>query len=180
MSLIDDPTTEYLWQRVQNIHSYENAAQSLWHHIYTKVFFTDKKYIVDYEDPPTVGQQNQRKVDQTVRELDEDWGEAFVLLFHEIKKMECTPADLEHVEKQAFDACESFCLEHNIPQVYAQTSIGSRARFFLYQPGKWEPKDGFALGVFDAYQEISDPAGEKYVISWLNYIKSIGPAKPKT
>jgi hypothetical protein len=54
-SLLDDPLLRYLWQSVQSLGSYENAAQSFWHHVYTKTkeAFSDLKYVIDYEDPPT-------------------------------------------------------------------------------------------------------------------------------
>ncbi|KAF1936925.1 hypothetical protein EJ02DRAFT_357951, partial [Clathrospora elynae] len=84
-----------------------------------------------------------------------------------------------YLETQAFNACESYCKKHHIPQVYAQTSVGSRARFFLYQPGSWSPIDKQPLGHFPAYQEFGDSTGENYILSWLNHIKSQGPSLPK-
>ena len=177
-SLLDDPLTEFLWQQVQNLGSYENAAQSFWHHLYTKDVFVDRKYAVDYEDPPTKEEQGQRKVDQTVRELSSDWGTLYVLVFHEIKRNEISNAELEWLEAQSYTACESYCNKHNIAQVYAQTSVGSRARFFLYKPGSWSPTDGFPLGHWEAYQEFGDPEGEKYILGWLGHIKRQGPTLP--
>ncbi|KAA8621964.1 hypothetical protein TUN199_10830 [Pyrenophora tritici-repentis] len=178
-SLLDDPTTKYLWQQVQNVDSYENAAQSFWHHIYTKSVFVDKRYIVDYEVPPIPEEQGKRKVDQVVKEVNSNWGVAFVLIFHEIKRNEIPVAELEYVENQAFNACESYCHKYNIKQVYAQTSVGSRARFFKWTPGTWSPVDGQALGLFTAYMEFGDPAGETYILRWLQYFKDQGVTTPQ-
>jgi hypothetical protein len=177
-SLLEDPLMKHLWQQVQNMGSYENAAQSFWHHVYTKFVFTDHKFAVDYEDPPIEEEQGQRKVDQTVREFDSDWGTTFVLLFHEIKRNEVTNADLEVVESQAYTACESYCKKHNVAQVYAQTSVGSRARFFEYKPGSWSPVDGFPLGHWSAYREFGDLEGEKFILRWLDHIKRVGITRP--
>jgi hypothetical protein len=146
-SLLDDPLLRYLWQKVQNLGSYENAAQSFWHHVYTKTkeVFSDLKYVIDYEDPPTEDEQNEIKVDQTTREFDQDWGTLFVLLFHEIKRNEITNADLEYVETQAYIAYDSYCKKHSIARIYAQTSVGTGARFFEYEPGSWLPVDKYPL-----------------------------------
>jgi hypothetical protein len=177
-SLLDDPLTKHLWQKVQRMGSYENAAQSFWHHIYTKDVFADRKYAVDYEDPPIEEEQNERRVDQTVREFDQDWGAMYVLIFHEIKRNEVSNAELEYLENQGYTACESYCKKHNIAQVYAQTSVGSRARFFKYMPGSWMPIDNKPLGDWDAYYEFGDPEGEEYILKWLGHIKRDGVAKP--
>ncbi|KAF2844443.1 hypothetical protein T440DRAFT_559615 [Plenodomus tracheiphilus IPT5] len=177
-SLLDDPLTKYLWQQVQNMGSYENAAQSFWHHVYTKALFNHRTYAVDYEDPPITEEQGQRKVDQTVRVLSSDWGTLYVLLFHEIKRNEISNAELETVEFQAYTASQSYCKKHNISRVYSQTSVGSRARFFLFSPGSWTPLDGKDLGVWDAYQEFGDRDGEKYIIGQLEKIKREGPTLP--
>jgi hypothetical protein len=147
--------------------SYENAAQSFWHHIYTKDVFSDQKYATDYEDPPIEEEQGQRKVDQTVRELDEDWGIMLVLLFHEIKRNEIFNAGLEYLEMQGYTACESYCKKHNIAQVYTQTSVGSRARFFKYMPGSWLPVNKYPLGHWDAYHEFGDSEGEEYIVTQM-------------
>lgn len=160
------------------MHSYENAAKSFWHHIYTKEVFSDRKYAVDYKDPPITEEQGQRKVDQTVRELVPDWGALYVLLFHVIKRNEISSAQLQVVESQAFTACESYAKKHAMSQVYAQTSVGSRARFFLYKPGTWKPLDGGKLGDFDAYQEFGDADGEKYILEQLRLIKEKGVELP--
>jgi hypothetical protein len=178
-SLLEDATTKFLWQRVQNLNSYENAAQSFWHHIYTKSVFVDKQYIVDYEEPPTPEEQGQRKVDQVVKQVNSDWGIAFVLVFHEIKRNEIPTTELEYVETQAFNACESYCKKHNIKQVYAQTSVGSRARFFSWTPGHWTPLDGEALGLFSAYKEFGDDDGETYILRWLQFFKQKGVKTPE-
>lgn len=66
--------------------SYEAAAQSFWHHYFTKDVFKDPEYAVDYEDVPILEEQGKRKVDQTVKILNSNWGMLFVLLFHEIKR----------------------------------------------------------------------------------------------
>ncbi|KAI1525207.1 hypothetical protein PtrCC142_010767 [Pyrenophora tritici-repentis] len=179
MSLLDDPLTKHLWQQVQNMASYENAAQSFWHHIYTKDVFANRVYAVDYEDPPIPEEQGLRKVDQVVKMLEPNWGTLFVLLFHEIKRNECSSAELEYLETQAFTACESYCKKHGISQVYAQTSVGSRARFFLYKPGSWTPVDNLRLGDFTAYQEFGNASGEAYILGWLQNIKTGGLSLPK-
>jgi hypothetical protein len=177
-SLLDDPVTRLLWQRVQNLGSYETASQSFWHHIYTKDLFVDRKYMVDYELPPIEKERGRRKVDQVVSELVPDWGTLYVLLFHEIKRNEIENAGLETVEGQAFSACDSYCKEHKIDKLYAQTSVGSRARFWVYQPGSWAPNDGLALGDWDAYQEFGDREGEKSILSMIRHIKQQGPTLP--
>jgi hypothetical protein len=180
MSLLNDPSTRHLWHLVQSPGSYENAAQSLWNRIFNKDVFYDRRYILDYEDPPTIEQQGQRKVDQTVKVYNSDWGMLLVLLFHEIKRKGCTAAELEHAEKQAFDACESYCLKYNIPNVYAQTSIGSRARFWRFTKSTrvWEALDDYPLGDFRGYCEIGDPNGETYILDKYRTIKSEGPQLP--
>jgi hypothetical protein len=177
-SLLNDPLTHHMWRKVQNPNSFENAAQSFWHHIYTKDIFAHRKYAVDYEEPPIPEEQNKRKVDQIVKMLEPIWGDVFVLLFHEIKRTKCDDAELEWLETQAYTACESYCKKHNIPQVYAQTSVGSCARFFLYKPGSWTPVDNRGLGDFTAYQEFGTPAGEAYILQWLTHIKNQGPSLP--
>ncbi|KAF1829779.1 hypothetical protein BDW02DRAFT_509125, partial [Decorospora gaudefroyi] len=149
-----------------------------WHHIYTKDVFSARKYAVEYEEPPIVEEQGKRKVDQIVREFEPNWGNVFVLLFHEIKRNECEPAELENLETQAYTATESYCKKHTISQVYAQTSIGSRARFWLYKPGTWTPMNNLPLGNFNAYQEFGDAIEEKYILGWLQQIKSQGPTLP--
>ena len=178
-SLLDDEVWKHLWLKVQQLNSYEDAAQSFWHHLYTKKVFTDSKYVVDYEEPPIPEEQGLRKVDTIVKEFDHLWGELFFLLFHEIKKNECTPADLEYVETQAFTACQSYCNKHKISTAYAQTSVGTRARFLVYQSGHWTPCDNKPLASFEAYQEFGDPLGEKYILEMLNYIKSRGATRPE-
>ncbi|KAF2022725.1 hypothetical protein EK21DRAFT_119451 [Setomelanomma holmii] len=178
-SLLEDPVTNILWQRVQNLSSYENQAQSFWHHVYTKEFFPERSYVVDYEEPPIEEEQGKRKVDQIVSQLVPDWGTLYILLFHEIKRNEISNADLEWVENQAYLACESYCKKHDIGVMYAQTSVGTRARFFVYKPGSWEPTDGRQLADWDAYLEFGDRESEKEILGMIKHIKKQGPALPK-
>jgi hypothetical protein len=123
-------------------------------------------------------EQGVRKVDQVVREWSADWGKFFVLDFHEIKRNEISNAELEYVETQAYTACESYCKKHGVGKVYAQTSVGSRARFFRYQPGSWNPLDTSPLASWDAYYEFGDAAGEKYILETLDFIKREGATVP--
>lgn len=111
-------------------------------------------------------------------EYNHDWGTLFCILFHEIKKNECTPAELENLETQAFRASEDYCKKHKIPCIYSQTSVGARARFFRFAPGSWTPLDGMPLGDYDAYQESGEPAGQAYIVACLDRIKNEGPATP--
>jgi hypothetical protein len=177
MTLVeDDPVLKYLWLKVQRLASYENVAQSFWHHTYTHYWFNDRKYIVDYEYPPTPEEENQRKVDQVMSEFDYSRSTGYVMLFHELKRMKATAGDLAEVENQALSACESYCVDHGIDKVYAQTSIGSRARFWIYESNNWRPLDSYDPGTFAAYSEMNEDAGEEYILYMINETKTARPA----
>jgi hypothetical protein len=180
MPSLNDQYLKFSCQRVQTLGSYEDVTQSFWMHLYTKHVFKDLKYGVEYERAPIPELQGQRKIDQIVKEFIPDEGMAAVLLFHEIKRNEIDSAGLETVEMQTYDACVAYCDKYLVDRIYAQTSVGTRARFWVYgRTSKvWEAFDKGMLGSFGAYEEFGDDEGEKSIMDSLKHIRSKGPVLP--
>lgn len=102
MSIITTPRLARLWQDAQ-IHP-EWATTRLWEYLFNHVIFTDDKFVVSSQQPPTHQPGELRRVDLVVEKMDRRATTVGTLLFLGAKRASASRSDIEEVEYQAFTA----------------------------------------------------------------------------
>jgi hypothetical protein len=126
MSLVMDDYLLELWKEAQKPTSLESASVAFWNHLWSKYIFAEKEWVVTPETAPAEIDKL-RRVDLVIKYFGNTSME--VLCFHELKRTNSSPSDLEEVEYQAFKACIAYLAQHTkINSVYAITSFGTKAR----------------------------------------------------
>ncbi|KAI3328252.1 hypothetical protein F4824DRAFT_428824 [Ustulina deusta] len=93
-----------------------------------RVVFTESKWVVSSQQPPTHQPGELRRVDLVVEEIDSHAQTAGTLLFVEAKRAGASPSDIMEVEYQAFTAACVYYVETGIERLWTMTCVGSRAR----------------------------------------------------
>lgn len=126
MSLVTDEYLLELWKEAQKPSSLESASVAFWNHLWSKYVFAEKEWVITPETSPAEIDKS-RRVDLVIKYF--SGASMEVLCFHELKRMNASPSDLEEVEYQAFKACIAYLAQHpKISSVYAITSFGTKAR----------------------------------------------------
>lgn len=107
------------------MHALESASVAFWNHLLSKYIFTGKNWILAPEASPAEIDRR-RRVDLVIKYVGETSIE--VLCFHELKPLRATANDVQDVEHQAYAACQAYIAQHDLSNVYALTSIGTKAR----------------------------------------------------
>ncbi|KAI0537838.1 hypothetical protein GGR58DRAFT_470060 [Xylaria digitata] len=157
MSIITDGRLQRLWADAQQ-HP-EWATTRLWEYIFNRVVFTESKWVVSSQQPPTHQPGELRRVDLVVEEVDSNAQTVGTLLFVEAKRASASPRDIEEVEYQAFTAACAYSVETGIKCLWTMTCVGSKARLWVFHQKSTylipfvPPGDG--LATIEEYLEIS-------------------------
>ncbi|OAA63627.1 hypothetical protein SPI_03790 [Niveomyces insectorum RCEF 264] len=181
MSIITTPHLQRLWSDAQD-HP-EWATTRLWKYVFHHLVFSDEKWVVSSQQPPTHKPGDPRRLDIVVESWDSSatTTEALrTLLFVVATPASASPSEIEQVEYQAFTAACAHIVETKIESVWAMTCVGSAARLWLVA------KAGIYLIPFVAPGEsLTDRGGYleitthgQDVINALEYIKE-HPVPPK-
>lgn len=126
MSLVEDGYLLELWKEAQKPSSLESASVAFWNQLFSKYIFAEKEWVVAPETAPAET-DSLRRVDLVIKYFGNESLE--VLYFHELKRINASPTDLEEVEYQAFKACIAYLAQHpKVSTVYAITSFGTKAK----------------------------------------------------
>ncbi|GAW23380.1 hypothetical protein ANO14919_129380 [Xylariales sp. No.14919] len=157
MSIVTDGRMQRLWTDAQQYPEW--ATTRLWEHIFNRVIFTESKWVVSSQQPPTHQAGDLRRVDLVVEEIDGHAQTVGTLLFVEAKRAAASPSDVMEVEYQAFTAACAYFVETGIERLWTMTCVGTRARLWIFdQKSNYlipfvPPGDG--LADIDEYLEIS-------------------------
>lgn len=132
MSLISDQYLLHLWREAQSLSTSEWASRSFWQQLLTKYIFDGKQFLVAAEEPPSSATPR-RRVDLVVRVLGRKGPS--VLIFLEAKKPNASINDLDDVEGQVLEACATYLTTHDLPHINAMTTVGTKARVWVYVKG---------------------------------------------
>jgi len=168
MSILNTPELMKLWQDAQ-IHP-EWATTRFWEYLFNQIVFSDGKWSVASQQPPTRDPDDVRRVDLVVERI----SDSAVLLFLEAKRAQATKTMVEAVESQAFTACCAKLCETGAYGVWAMTCIGTRTRLWAYKYNldyltAFYPSDS-GLSELSEYVEISTHG--RHILDGLDYIKS--------
>lgn len=157
MSIITDGRLQRLWADAQQ-HP-EWATTRLWGHIFNRLVFTESKWVVSSQQPPTHQPGELRRVGLIVEEIDSCADTVGTLLFVEAKRAGASPRDITEVEYQAFTAACAYYVETGIKRLWIMTCVGSRARLWIFDEKStylipYVPL-GDGLAAIDEYLEIS-------------------------
>ncbi|GKU07226.1 hypothetical protein FLAG1_10982 [Fusarium langsethiae] len=130
MSIITTPRLQRLWQDAQD-HP-EWAATRLWEYVFNHIVFREDIWVVSSQQPPTHQDGDLRRVDLVVERIDNDAATVATLLFHEAKRANASPSDIQEVEYQAFTAACAYYVETKNQHIWAMTSVGSAARLWIF------------------------------------------------
>ncbi|OCL10333.1 hypothetical protein AOQ84DRAFT_219697 [Glonium stellatum] len=175
MTLITNVYLKKLWEDAQANPSSEHHSISFWNYLLSKVVFASEGFIVDHQKPPSLDDPN-RKIDIVVKYFEDPDFKIKMLCFHEAKKPKATKYDIEIVESQAIDACETYCKGEGKDFIYAMTTIGTAARQWRYESGGFEPLFGPGdLADRSAYIEASSPDASQ-IRAGFEYMKKFPPS----
>ncbi|OIW22971.1 hypothetical protein CONLIGDRAFT_559030, partial [Coniochaeta ligniaria NRRL 30616] len=171
MSLITTARLRRLWQDAQD-HP-EWATTRLWEYIFHHIIFTEDKWVVSSQQPPTHQSGDLRRVDVIVEKMDSSATTIGTLLFLEAKRAGASPSDIEEVEYQAFTAACAYWVETSIPALWTMTCVGSSARLWIFSERTdylipFVP-DGHGLADRSEYLDI--PSRGTEIANGLDYIK---------
>ncbi|KFZ01476.1 hypothetical protein V500_00742 [Pseudogymnoascus sp. VKM F-4518 (FW-2643)] len=126
MSLIKDPRTLSLWETAQS--RPEWGATRFWEYVFKESIFVGRDWAISSQQPPTNNQGDRRRVDLCIeRWIRDSWQKIAVF---EAKKANCSQAEIDTVEFQAYEACMAHLLDSGREQMYGMTTIGTRARIW--------------------------------------------------
>ena len=133
MSLVTDETLVALWERAQAAPESEWPSRTFWSHLLSKHIFSRKDDVIAVEEPPSSGDAK-RRIDIIVSYTNAE-RRICVLCFVKCKRPNATVYLVDKVEHQAFNACVSYLSENDLTFVYAMTTLGTRARLWMYVRG---------------------------------------------
>ncbi|KAI1296161.1 hypothetical protein F5Y03DRAFT_297709 [Xylaria venustula] len=157
MSIITDGRLQRLWTDAQQYPEW--ATTRLWEHIFNRVIFTESKWVVSSQQPPTHQPSELRRVDLIVEEINAHAQTVGTLLFVEAKRASASPKDIEEVEYQAFTAACAYYVETGVENLWSMTCVCSKARLWIFHDKStylipFVPL-GYGLAAIDEYLEIS-------------------------
>lgn len=100
--------------------------------MFNHVIFTDDKFIVSSQQPPTHKAGELRRVDLVVEKMDSRATTVGTLLFLEAKRASAFRSDIEEVEYQAFTAACAYHVETGLEHIWTMTCVGSAARLWIF------------------------------------------------
>ena len=89
--------------------------------------------MVASEEPPSSA-NTKRRVDIFVKYFEPPNYSIRILCFVEAKRPNADLTLVDEVEHQAFDACAAYLWTNKLQHIYAMTTIGTRARLWIYRP----------------------------------------------
>ncbi|KAK3356403.1 hypothetical protein B0T25DRAFT_430740, partial [Lasiosphaeria hispida] len=144
-------------------------------YLFNHVIFTDEKFIVSSQQPPTHQPGELRRVDLVVERMNSTATTVGTLLFLEAKRASASFSKIAEVEYQAFTATCAYHVETGLEYIWAMTCVGSAARLWIFS-SKSEflipfVPSGRSLGLLEKskYLEISTHGRE--ILDGLEYIK---------
>ncbi|KAI9730330.1 MAG: hypothetical protein M1818_008233 [Claussenomyces sp. TS43310] len=127
MSLIIDDRTEALWIEAQT--KPEWATTLFWEYVLKEQFFSGRDWTISSQQPPTNEASDLRRVDLRIQRWNNKrWN---TILFFEAKKQNCSQAEIDTLEGQAYEACVSHMRYTGREEMYAVTAIGTSARLWV-------------------------------------------------
>ena len=133
MSLVTDAYLFELWKAAQAASEAEAPGRTFWNQVLSKYIFVGKEYVVASEEPPSSA-NNKRRVDIVVKYFEPPNYSIRILCFVEAKRPNADLSLIDEVEHQAFDACAGYLSTNKLQHIYAMTTIGTRARLWIYRP----------------------------------------------
>ncbi|AEO62165.1 hypothetical protein MYCTH_2114022 [Thermothelomyces thermophilus ATCC 42464] len=110
----------------------KHVTTRLWEYIFNHVIFTDDKWVVSSQQPPTHQPGELRRVDLVVEKMDSSATTVGTLLCLEAKRANASPSDIQELEYQAFTAACVYYVETGIKHVWTMTCVGSSARLWIF------------------------------------------------
>lgn len=126
MSLIIDPQTGELWASAQT--QLECATTRFWEYVLKEQFFKGRNWAISSQQPPTNDPNDMRRVDLRIERWKTNRWQTIALF--EAKKQNCSQAEIQELEFQAFNACMAHLLYTGREQMYGITTIGTAARLW--------------------------------------------------
>lgn len=156
MSLVTSLPLLVYWRAAQLAVDSEWQSRSFWVNLLSRHMFPEAEYHVVQEEPPSSA-SGRRRIDILVERVDAKTEDFQILCFVECKRPNASASLIKEVEDQAFNACVSYLAEKRLEFVYAMTTIGTRARLWVYQPPNdflypfWGSQDPSAIQYIEAH-----------------------------
>lgn len=130
MSIVNTPRLRVLYDEAQA--NPEWATTRLWEHLFRHTFFTESRWVVSSQQPPTRDPDDLRRVDLVVENF-QDPRDTTTVLFMEAKRASAIKDDIDTVEHQAYNAASAYCA--TLPRarlIWTMTCVGSAARIWIF------------------------------------------------
>ncbi|KAJ5614520.1 hypothetical protein N7528_008174 [Penicillium herquei] len=161
MSLFTDELLQAVWHDAHIRASDLSASADLWQHLWNKYLFAEKTFMASMK-PSSEGKRP--RINMTINAVVGLNRGLAVLAFHEAEKPAPSPEEVQELENQASDACETYLAQHpELRLVYAFTSIGTKGRAWRFDRAEacltplFGSEDRADLS---QYVEIHSPEGE--------------------
>ncbi|KAI9824710.1 MAG: hypothetical protein M1819_000805 [Sarea resinae] len=170
------PGATMLYHSARQPGSLEYVTIEFWSYILQQYFQPPNFYIAP-QQPANPSVDRLRRVDLVIKYIEEQM-QPRVLCFVECKRHNAPQDDIDTVESQAIEACQTYCQGNNISIIYAMTAVGTTARFWKYfHMGKViEPLFGAnRLGQRSEYVDANDLAKAGLITQAFNNMKTFPP-----
>nr|CEG03536.1 unnamed protein product [Fusarium acuminatum CS5907] len=170
MSCLNTPQLKKLWEQVQT--KPEWATTKFWEYVFKENVFGSSRWAIASQQPPTDDENDLRRVDLVVENIDEN-GNSATLLFMEAKKANVTLDQIDVVEYQAFTACCAHLSYTRRSCIWAMTCVGSKTRLWAYRSNDdyltpfWPLGDGLS----DRAEYLEYSVHGEEILRKLNFIK---------
>lgn len=154
MSLVIDAYLSKLWKAAQAASDAETPSRSFWNQVLSKYIFDGREYAVDTEEQPSSA-SNEGRIVITVKYFQPQEHFIPILCLVDAKPPNTDATLMHETERQTFDTCAGCLAANKLQHIYAMTTIGTRARLWVYRPGL-----DYLVPLFGS-QDISD--GSAYV-----------------
>ncbi|KAH6667179.1 hypothetical protein B0J14DRAFT_440315, partial [Halenospora varia] len=170
MSIVNTVVEHILWNDAQKHNEW--ASTKFWEHKLQKAYPAADGWIVSSQQPPTRDKSDRRRVETTVECLH---GESLQKLqIVECKDHNASQSQIDEVEHQAYNACLKYLKHSGRSEMYAMTTIGTRARLWVARQTETylEPFVPMSTGVsaIDEYIEAHSTDGHLITDGW-EYMK---------